>query len=46
MVIKADKNLLDLSQERKSSRAYALLAKALGMVTEQKRATFEELQHL
>jgi len=39
---KAGKDLLTLSQERGSSAAYSVLAKALGMVQELKRDTFEE----
>jgi len=39
---KAGKDLLTLSQERGSTAAYAQLAKALGMVQEMKRDTYEE----
>jgi len=39
---KAGKDLLTLSQERGSSGAYSVLAKALGLVQEQKREAFEE----
>lgn len=39
---KAGKDLLTLSQERGSPMAYSVLAKALGLVTEAKRDTFEE----
>merc|ERR1719437_168581 len=39
---KAGKDLLTLSQERRSTLAYARLAKALGMVTEMKREAYEE----
>mmetsp|Transcript_63386 Transcript_63386/g.175698 ORF Transcript_63386/g.175698 Transcript_63386/m.175698 type:complete len:929 (+) Transcript_63386:66-2852(+) len=39
---KAGKDLLTLSQERGSSGAYSVLAKALGLVQEQKRESFEE----
>jgi hypothetical protein len=39
---KAGKDLLTLSQERGSSGAYSVLAKALGMVQEMKRESFEE----
>jgi len=39
---KAGKDLVTLSQERGSSSAYTVLAKALGMLREQKRETFEE----
>jgi len=39
---KADRDLLTLSEERGSSEAYAVLAKALGLVSEAKRDTFEE----
>lgn len=39
---KAGKDLLTLSQERGSPMSYSVLAKALGLVTEAKRDTFEE----
>jgi len=39
---KAGKDLVTLSEERGSSNAYTLLAKALGLIVEQKRDTFEE----
>lgn len=39
---KAGKDLLTLSQERGSSCAYSVLAKALGMLKEMKREHFEE----
>jgi hypothetical protein len=39
---KAGKDLLTLSQERGSTNAYAVLAKALGLVNEMKREPFEE----
>mmetsp|Transcript_55614 Transcript_55614/g.143247 ORF Transcript_55614/g.143247 Transcript_55614/m.143247 type:complete len:650 (-) Transcript_55614:237-2186(-) len=39
---KAGKDLLTLSQERGSTSAYAVLAKALGIVQELKRDAFEE----
>eukprot|EP00442_Polarella_glacialis_P025672 CAMPEP_0115166904 /NCGR_PEP_ID=MMETSP0227-20121206/74368_1 /TAXON_ID=89957 /ORGANISM="Polarella glacialis, Strain CCMP 1383" /LENGTH=762 /DNA_ID=CAMNT_0002579461 /DNA_START=75 /DNA_END=2365 /DNA_ORIENTATION=+ len=39
---KAGKDLLTLAQERGSSSAYSVLAKALGMVKEMKRDTYEE----
>jgi len=39
---KAGKDLLTLSEERGSSAAYSLLAKALGLLKERKRETFEE----
>jgi len=39
---KAGKDLLTLSEERGSSAAYSLLAKALGLLKERKRESFEE----
>lgn len=39
---KGGKDLITLSQERGSSNAYSVLAKALGIVKEQARDTFEE----
>merc|ERR1712110_1140451 len=39
---KAGKDMLTLSQERGSSFAYSAVAKALGLVQEMKRDTFEE----
>jgi len=39
---KAGKDLLTLSQERGSSGAYSVLAKALGLVQEQRREAFDE----
>jgi len=39
---KAGKDLLTLSQERGSSGAYSVLAKALGLVQEMKRESFDE----
>lgn len=39
---KAGKDLLTLSEERGASGAYSLLAKALGLLKEQKRDSFEE----
>jgi hypothetical protein len=39
---KAGKDLLTLSQERGSTTAYSILAKALGILNELKRHTFEE----
>lgn len=39
---RAGKDLLELSQERGSSKAYSALAKALGLVTELPRELFEE----
>lgn len=39
---KAGKDLITLSQERGSSCAYSVLAKALGMMKEMKREAFEE----
>eukprot|EP00928_Gymnodinium_smaydae_P036114 TRINITY_DN2528_c0_g1_i1.p1 TRINITY_DN2528_c0_g1~~TRINITY_DN2528_c0_g1_i1.p1 ORF type:complete len:773 (+),score=236.64 TRINITY_DN2528_c0_g1_i1:45-2321(+) len=39
---KAGKDLLTLAQERGSSLAYSMLAKAMGLVREQKRDAFEE----
>lgn len=39
---KAGRDLLTLSMERGSTSAYALLTKALGLVIERKRETFEE----
>lgn len=39
---KAGKDLLTLSQERGSSCAYSVLAKALGILSEMKRDSFEE----
>jgi hypothetical protein len=38
---KADKDLLTLSQERGASLAYSVIAKALGILREQTRETFE-----
>jgi len=39
---RAGKDLLTLSQERGSSCAYSVLAKALGMMKEMKREAYEE----
>eukprot|EP00401_Gymnodinium_catenatum_P036252 CAMPEP_0117594656 /NCGR_PEP_ID=MMETSP0784-20121206/73325_1 /TAXON_ID=39447 /ORGANISM="" /LENGTH=730 /DNA_ID=CAMNT_0005396745 /DNA_START=99 /DNA_END=2291 /DNA_ORIENTATION=- len=39
---KAGKDLLTLSQERGSTTSYSVLAKALGILTEQKRDAFED----
>jgi len=39
---KAGKDLLTLSEERGSSAAYSLLAKALGLLKERKRESYEE----
>uniref|UniRef100_A0A7S2MVZ7 Uncharacterized protein n=1 Tax=Alexandrium andersonii TaxID=327968 RepID=A0A7S2MVZ7_9DINO len=39
---KAGKDLLTLSEERGSTCAYSLIAKALGMMKEMKRDSFEE----
>jgi len=39
---KAGKDLLTLSEERGSTTAYSFLASALGILTEQRRETFEE----
>eukprot|EP00929_Paragymnodinium_shiwhaense_P032326 TRINITY_DN17937_c0_g1_i3.p1 TRINITY_DN17937_c0_g1~~TRINITY_DN17937_c0_g1_i3.p1 ORF type:complete len:786 (+),score=217.90 TRINITY_DN17937_c0_g1_i3:158-2515(+) len=39
---KADKDLLELADERGSSEAYSVLARALGIVVDAKKDTFEE----